>query len=225
VTGVGRRGELRRHWAHGRPVDGGWRPEVERLVRALFIVLTTEAVEACLLGTLVALRGPGRFGFQRAVHALVRAVLLRPPWRNSLMADAQLNPPHLELAQATERGGGKRCAVVGANGLGQTVLMEEALEDGACLYLLGRQPRCTAQEKAAVGVRDRQRVAIEPVAGTELALEVRRSDRIRDLGLQGHCPRMPVPTPALAGLTEPLALEERASGARRRKGKLGSPPH
>ena len=104
-------------------------------MRALVVVLTAEAIEARLLCRLVVLRWPGGFGFEGAVHALVRPVLLRSPRCNALMADAERDPPHGELAQAAEGRGGERRAVVGANGLGQAILLEQAREDGACLHL------------------------------------------------------------------------------------------
>jgi hypothetical protein len=85
---------------------------VQRFRWALFVILAAEAIEAHLLGRLIMLRGPGSFGFQGAVHAFVRPVLLWSPRFNALMAEAKLNPPHGELAQAAEGRGGERRAVV-----------------------------------------------------------------------------------------------------------------
>src|ERR671924_1034668 len=104
-------------------------------MRAFFVLLAAEAIETPLLCLLVAFGWPGRFRFEGPVHALVCPVLLGSARRHALMADAELDPPHGERAQAAEGGGGERRPVVGANGLRQAILLVEALEDRACLHL------------------------------------------------------------------------------------------
>jgi hypothetical protein len=102
MAGGGRRGPLRGHRARGRPVDGGWRPDVERLVGALFVVFATAAIAARLLSALMTCRWPGGVGLERAGHALVGPVLPGSSRGEALMADTERNPPHRELAQAAE---------------------------------------------------------------------------------------------------------------------------
>ena len=68
--------------------------------RELFIVLAAGVSEARLLCTLVGLRWPGGFGLQGARHALLPPFLLRAPRFNTLMTDADREPPHGEFAQA-----------------------------------------------------------------------------------------------------------------------------
>ena len=189
-------------------------------MRALFVVRTAEASEARLLGPLVVLRWPGGDDFEGPVHALVRPVRLRAPRCNTLMTEAECDSPRGELAQAAEGRGDERRAIVRANGFGQAILVEQALEAGACFHLLRREPRRAGEEKAAVGVGHRQGGAVEAIAGAELAFEVRRPDGLRGLGLEGDGPRMPVPTAACARLTEAFAVEQFAGGARRWQGAV-----
>jgi hypothetical protein len=68
-------------------------------MRSLFIVLVPEGGEGALLPREIRCRGPRGFGFQRAMHALVRAVLLRRGGPNALMLDAEPEPPHVELSE------------------------------------------------------------------------------------------------------------------------------
>jgi hypothetical protein len=89
----------------------------------------------------------------------------------------------LRLAQTAEYGRGKQWAISGAHGCRQAVLLEQMLEDWPCLHRVGGEPRGTAQEKASVGIGARQGLAIVPIVGPELALEVGCPGRIGDLGV------------------------------------------
>ena len=57
------------------------------------VVHVTEFIESLLLALEVVLRRPCCFSLQRAVHALVRAVLLWMAWHDALDADAEPDPP------------------------------------------------------------------------------------------------------------------------------------
>jgi hypothetical protein len=169
-------------------------------MRALCVGRAAEASEAWLLCTLVGLRWPRGFGVEGAVQALVRPVRLRSPRFNATMADAERDPPHGERAQAAEGGGRDRRAVGRAHGVGPAELLEQALDEGAGLSWLRREPRRAASENAAVGVGHRQGGAGEAIAGAALALADRRPDGRRCRGLEGEGSRVPVPTAALARL-------------------------
>ena len=189
---------------------------------ALVIVLAAEAIEARLLSLLVVRWWPGRFGLEGAVQALVPPVLRWAPRFNTLMPAAELDPPHGELAQAAAGRCSARGAIVRAHGIRQAIRPEQALEDGAGFRWLRREPGCAAEEQAAIGVSHRQGVALAAVAGAKLALDVRRPDGIRCLGLQRARSGMPVPPAACACLASPCALEEFAGGARCREVQLGT---
>jgi hypothetical protein len=73
------------------------------------------------------------------MHPFVGAVLLGTSGQDPLMLDAQPHPPHVELREAVDAGGGERHAIVGANGARQPVLAKEAIEDGADALALGRE--------------------------------------------------------------------------------------
>jgi hypothetical protein len=88
------------------------------------MVVAAEAIEARLLGTLVALRWSRGFRLYGAVQALVRPVVLRPSWYDAVLADTECDPPHRELAEATAGGSGTRGAMVGADRRQQAVRMQ-----------------------------------------------------------------------------------------------------
>ena len=129
------------------------------------------------------------------------------------MLNAQAQPPHVELRQAVDAGRGEGHAVVGANRAGQAVLAEQPVEDGADAVALGGEQAVTRQEIAGVLVGDRQRVAIDAVAGPEVALEVRGPEIV---GLRGgrrdDAGMLVVPPPAPL-LDQAASRQEIAGGA------------
>ena len=89
------------------------------------------------------------------------------------MRDAQPQPPDRQLAQAEQgMGAGEGHAVVGADGLGQAELLEDALEHGEGIDLLGGRQRLAGEQVAAGEVADGERVAVAPIGEHELALVV-----------------------------------------------------
>src|SRR6266446_2346108 len=89
---------------------------IERFMRPFAIVVLAEAVEARLL---LERAGGGRSGglrLQRAMHALVPAVVLRARGPDVARLDAKLEPPDRQRRQAARPGRAERSAVVGANG-------------------------------------------------------------------------------------------------------------
>ena len=138
------------------------------------------------------------------MHALVRAVLLRVGRQDPLMLNPQAEPPHIERRQAVQRRGGEGHAVVGAHRARQAVLAEQPIEDRAHADAARRQQAVARQQEARVLVGDRQRIAVDPVTGAELAFEVRRPEIVRARGHRGHDARMVWgPAPA-ALLHEPV---------------------
>ncbi len=98
-------------------------------MRSIVIILAQELVEACLLRELLWRWRMGRFGLQGAMHSLVAPILLQVTRLNSLVANAQLDPPDVQLGQSTNRRRGKWRAIVGTNRLGQTIVAKAVLED------------------------------------------------------------------------------------------------
>src|SRR5262252_2866549 len=99
-------------------------------MRAVVVVRLDEGVEARLLLQHIRARRFGRLALERQMHAFMATVLLGMAGGNSLEANAEAQPPDGELGQAIEAGrGGKRHAVVGANGEGEPEVFEGALED------------------------------------------------------------------------------------------------
>ncbi len=73
-------------------------------MRPLLVVAGHEGVEAGLLLQDIRRGGLGRLRLQRAMHALVPAVLLRMAGLDPLDLNAEAEPPHGELAEPIERG-------------------------------------------------------------------------------------------------------------------------
>jgi hypothetical protein len=91
--------EAFRHVPRRGRIEIGRRPLPERLVRALFIIVSAELVEAGLLLPSV---GGGRLRgllLQRAVHPLMAPVLLRRGGANEMRFDAEPEPPRRKPRQ------------------------------------------------------------------------------------------------------------------------------
>jgi hypothetical protein len=84
------------------------------------------------------------------MHALMAAVLLRVTGLDALDRDAQPEPPDGELGEVEEGiGTGKGNAVIGANGLGQSELLENGLEYAERLGFFGGGERLAREDIAA----------------------------------------------------------------------------
>src|SRR5687767_10926855 len=79
----------------------------------------------------------------------------------------------------------KRDTVISANHLGKTKLLEGALEDGEGECLLGGQQRLAREQVPTGEVRDRQGIAVPPIAEEKLPFVVGTPERIR-LGRSGE---------------------------------------
>src|ERR1700693_4869816 len=122
---------------------------------------------------------------------------------------------------ADRRGGGERSAVVGADRVGQAVGAKDALEILLRRNRRGRQLRPAAEQVSAEAVGHGQRVAVDAVAGLELALEVGRPELVRagalgcgPAGVRQVAPPAPV-------LDQTQAFENVTGGAGRRKPQAG----
>lgn len=137
------------------------------------------------------------------MHAFVRAVLLRRGGPNSLMLDAETQPPHVELREAMETAARKRHPVIRPNGAWQPIVAKEPIEDRAGSVAVDRQQSVAREEIPTMEVRDRQGVAIDAVARAELPLEVGGPQIIRGLSRRRDDTRMAV-RPASAPRMGPL---------------------
>ena len=85
---------------------------------ALEIVLLDKGIELALLGRERRLHRLDRRFLERPVHPFMASVLSGLARTDALGADAELNPPLGELAEAAQGQGGKWRPVIGADGLG-----------------------------------------------------------------------------------------------------------
>ncbi len=111
-------------------------------------------------------------------------VLLGLAWLDALVIDVELDPPYRQTRQTAEGSCGEGSTVVGADGLRQAVVVEEALEVPKGRVLLNRGQALAGQYVARVRVADRQRIAVASVAGFELPLVVSRPNLVGGRGRQ-----------------------------------------
>lgn len=110
---------------------------------------------------------------------------------------------------------GKRHAVVRANRARQPVLAKQPVEDRAHAVAFRREEAVARQEIAGVLVGDRQGVAIDPIASSEVALEVGGPKIIRLRRDRGNHAGMQVVASAPPFLHEPAASQKIPGGADR----------
>lgn len=115
VVGILRLDRPLRKGAVGGLIERSGRLETERLVGPLVIEDIPELVEPALLSPQVFPRRLRCPSFERSVHPLMPAVLLRLSGLDLLRPDPQLNPPDGELREAAEGVGGEGLTVVGAD--------------------------------------------------------------------------------------------------------------
>src|SRR5205823_9039580 len=178
----------------------------DAFVGSLLIVAPAEGVELPLLAAQGVRRRPRRLALQLAVHPFMGRVLLRTRRMNPLMDDAELHPPHVQPAQAVDASRRERCPVVGPDRFREADLSEQGAEHGLRLLGLHRRQAAAHEERPAEVIGDRERVAVLPVSGLELPLEVRRPHLVRSLRLErsGSRVRPLLATPVLAEPAVPL---------------------
>src|SRR5262245_33830826 len=103
---------------------------LQRFVRSFVIEACAPAIKALLLRRQMHGRWLCGLGLERLVHTLVAAVLFRMTRRDAFVTNAESDPPRGEARdrQPTVR---KRIAVVGPDGLRQTMFAERLFEPWA----------------------------------------------------------------------------------------------
>ena len=103
---------------------------VERANKFIELGLLLQAVHASW---------PGCFGLEGSVHAFVPSVLGGVAWLDTFDGNAEAEPPDRELGEIVEAvGAGEWQTVVGADGVGQTALLEQTNEGFERTGFLGR---------------------------------------------------------------------------------------
>jgi hypothetical protein len=151
------------------------------------------------------------------MHALVAAVLLRMAGLDALDLDAEPQPPDRELGQIEEGVRTReRHAIIGADGLGQAVLLEDGLEHLESVGFPGSGERLAGEEVTAGEVGDRERIAIATIGEHEFAFVVGAPQIIGLTGKGKGCSVCPVSPPASA-LDQAMTVEHRMHRADRRR--------
>lgn len=143
------------------------------------VELRAEAVEASLLSHEVHGGRPNGSLFEGFVHSLVPSVLLRRGGFGQLREDSQFDPPDGEPGEPAEGDAGEGRAVVRADDPGQAVFLEEPGKMMLGGFMAGAEQCPTVEQIPAEAVGDRQRIAVQAVAGLELSLEVGGPDLVR----------------------------------------------
>jgi hypothetical protein len=128
-------------------------------MRPNLVELFLETEKSHLLPPQIPLRWSRGLLFQRSMHALVAAVLLRLAWLDPFMPDAQSQPQHRELTQSCGCSTGEGSSVVGANRFRQSELTKGGFEYCPSVLTIGAFYRATPQQVPAVGIRNRERIA------------------------------------------------------------------
>lgn len=158
------------------------------------------------------------------MHPLVACVLLRVGRLDQFREDPQADPPDGKPRQPADGGGGKRCAVVGADDPRESVLPEEALEDGLRKLMRGGQERLNVEEVPGEPVLDGQGIGVQPVAGPEVPFEVGGPDLVGGGHGRGRSSRVRQAPPLSGRGDEAMALQDVADGGTRRPPDLGRLP-
>ena len=201
----------------GAPIQALRRHLSQGLVRSLPVELSHPGVKTLLLRCRAVSRWSGRFGFQRAMHPLVPAILLRPTRRNVLHLDAQPQPPHTQGRQPTRPRRAKRRSVVHPNDFRFAIPFEPPLKTDAYLLVCRPGHYLAAQHATAKPIAYRQRIAALPVARPKPTLEVHPPHVVWPRchrQLRPHLQR-PVPPPP-PGLYQSVAHQDSAQRAHRR---------
>jgi hypothetical protein len=90
--------------ADGGSIDFRRAPHVQGLVRPLVVELLEKIIEFAMLLQTVHARETSGFGFERKMHALMPAILLRMTGLDAFDGDARMQPPDGELGEV-EQGG------------------------------------------------------------------------------------------------------------------------
>jgi len=200
----------------GRPVGGCRCPLSQAFVGPVVVVLLPERVEPDLLLVVVCGGRPGGLGLQGPMHPLVTAVLLRMGGLDQLGEDPEPDPPDGEPRETPDGGGREGSSVVGADPSGQTVLAEEALEDGLGELVSRREEPADVEQVPGESVRDGEGIALDAVSGLEVALVVGGPDVVgRGDGRDG-APRVVESPPLPSRGHKAVALEDVADGGARR---------
>jgi len=97
-------------------------------VRPLVVAERAEAIEGALLGSERGAWGATGADFEGAMHALVRAILLRRRGVNALVLDPEAHPPDVELREPMDATGREGHTVVGPDRPRQPERAEGVLE-------------------------------------------------------------------------------------------------
>src|SRR5450755_999 len=153
-------------------IAAGRRVLVESLMGSDVVEVLAEVLEPGLL--LGRARGgwAGGLGLERAVHALVTAVLLRLAQLDSLELNPELDPMNREPGQAPGTGrAGKGVAIVASDGSRQAQLAKGPIYQGPHPFSRRRHDPAF-DEETAVGIGEGQRIATLTGAGPKPAFEV-----------------------------------------------------
>ena len=168
------------HGARRCRIELGGQSLIQRLVRALLVVVSAEVVKADLLFGPACCRRARGLRLERAMHPLVATVFLRRCRTDEMRLDTELEPPRRELGQPAGPARAERRAIVAADRNWQAVAAKRCAE-GWPNPIDRRRHDIERDQKAAVVVRYGQGVNARAVSGAKPALEIDTPFVIDDL--------------------------------------------
>ena len=194
----------------------GRRVVAERLVRSFVVVEPLEAAQSLDPLAQAARRRIGGVAQQRQMQPLQPSVLLRLARRDALRHDAGLDHLDGKLRQPAGPAQGKRRSIVGAQPIRQAELTEGRAQHRPHMIRISARHRLAAQQIAAVGIAQRQRLATAAITGDEPALEVDAPNIIRRCAMPKRCARWRAAPPQTALDRQTLAVTQCPNRAWRR---------
>src|SRR5438874_1068331 len=185
-------------------------------MRAHLVVPPTEAIEGSLLCPPFFGRRRDHCLLQGAMQALVPPALLVLARADALHHKHQLEPPQRQPRQSRQPRRSERQPVVGADGAWQAVLTKRSFEDGLHPRRVHLLHRLAAQQIAAVGIGDSERLDALAVTGAKPALEVRAPHLVGSRGVRQRLGVGRGSPPLAARHHQAFPPQHLAHGARRR---------
>src|SRR5580700_11793323 len=106
------------------------------------------------------------------MHPFVSSVLLRPSWLNAFVYDPELHPSQRQLRESQQADAREWCSVVCADTLWHAVLAHRGIANGAHLGEVHACDCLAADQKPAVRVGDRERIAAIAIACQKVPFEI-----------------------------------------------------
>src|SRR5271163_131066 len=112
-----------------RMIQTRWRLVIQAFMRSFVVEYITKAIKSALLCAKGCRRRIQHILFQRPMHSLVPAILLRPAWLNALVHDPELHPTEREFRQPQQPSARKWRSIIRSNPCRHSILAHGRFTD------------------------------------------------------------------------------------------------